>query len=136
MQSGLDVNEVSRRLERYGRNQLPQGRKRGPFMRVLTQFNNILIYVLLAAGFVKLMVGLWLDAVIILGVVVLNALLGFIQEGKAEKTLDSIRQMLSAEARTLRGEEVRMSQRRGWFLATSCSSNPVTRFPQTFASSK
>ena len=77
-------------------------------MRFLMQFHNILIYVLLAAGFVKLMVGLWLDAAIILGVVVLNALLGFIQEGKAEKTLDSIRHMLSAEARTLRGEEIRM----------------------------
>ena len=107
-QSGLEADEVSRRLERYGRNQLPEGRKRGPFMRLLTQLNNILIYVLLAAGFVKLMVGLWLDAAIILGVVLINALLGFIQEGKAEKTLDSIRHMLSAEARTLRGEEIRM----------------------------
>ena len=107
-QSGLDTDEASRRLERYGRNQLPEGRKRGPFMRLLMQLNNILIYVLLAAGFVKLMLGLWLDAAIILGVVVINALLGFIQEGKAEKTLDAIRHMLSAEARTLRGEEVRM----------------------------
>ena len=76
--SGLDTDEVSRRLERYGRNELPEGRKRGPFMRFLKQFHNILIYVLLAAGFVKLMVGLWLDAAIILGVVVLNALLGFL----------------------------------------------------------
>jgi magnesium-transporting ATPase (P-type) len=107
-QSGLDADEISRRLERYGRNQLPEGRKRGPFMRLLMQLNNILIYVLLAAGFVKLMVGLWLDAAIILGVVVINALLGFFQEGKAEKTLDSIRHLLSAEARTLRGDEVRM----------------------------
>jgi magnesium-transporting ATPase (P-type) len=106
--SGLDAGEVQRRLERYGRNQLPEGRKRGPWMRLLTQFNNILIYVLLAAGFVKLMIGLWLDAAVILSVVVMNALLGFIQEGKAEKTLDSIRHMLSAEARTLRGETVRM----------------------------
>ena len=107
-QSGLDEDEVSRRLERYGPNELPEGHKRGPLMRLLMQFNNILIYVLLAAGFVKLMVGLWLDAAIILGVVVLNALLGFIQEGKAEKALDSIRRMLSAQARTMRGEEIRM----------------------------
>lgn len=72
-------------------------------MRFLSQFNNILIYVLLAAGFIKLMVGVWLDAAVILGVVIVNSLLGFIQEEKAEKTLDSIRKMLSAEARTLRG---------------------------------
>ena len=67
-----------------------------------------LVYVLLGAGFTKLMLGLWVDASIIFGVVILNALLGFIQEGKAEKALDSIRNMLSAEARTLRGGETRL----------------------------
>lgn len=100
---GLDPDEASRRLEKYGLNRLPEGAKRGPFTRFLLQFDNILVYVLLAAGFVKLMLGLWLDASIITGVVVLNAVLGFIQEGKAEQALDSIRNMLSAEARTLRG---------------------------------
>jgi len=106
--SGLESAEVARRLEQFGRNRLPEGKKQGPFMRLLLQFNNILVYVLLAAGFVKLMVGLWLDAAIILAVVVINALLGFIQEGKAEKALDSIRNMLSAQARTLRGGQTRM----------------------------
>jgi magnesium-transporting ATPase (P-type) len=108
LQSGLSAGNVQQRLEKYGHNKLPEGRKQGPFMRFLLQFNNILVYVLLGAGFVKLMVGLWLDASIILSVVVLNALLGFFQEGKAEKALDSIRNMLSAEARTLRSGETRM----------------------------
>jgi magnesium-transporting ATPase (P-type) len=107
-QSGLHAGEVSRRLEKYGRNQLPEGRKKGSFLRLLKQLNNILVYVLLAAAFVKLMVGLWLDAAIILGVVVINGLLGFIQEGKAEKALDSIRNMLSGEARTLRDGQTRL----------------------------
>jgi calcium-translocating P-type ATPase len=107
-QSGLDATEVPRRLETYGSNKLPEGRKQGPFMRFLMQLNNVLVYVLLGAGFVKLMVGLWLDAAIILGVVLINALLGFIQEGKAEKALDSIRNMLSGEARTVRGGQTRM----------------------------
>ena len=92
----------------YGPNRLPEGKKRGPFMRFLAQFNNILVYVLLAAGFTKLMLSLWVDAAIIFAVVVLNGLLGFIQEGRAEKALDSIRNMLSAEARTVRGGETRM----------------------------
>ena len=105
---GLDAGEASARLQKYGPNRLPEGKKRGPFMRFLSQLNNILVYVLLGAGFVKLMLGLWLDAGIIFGVVLLNALLGFIQEGKAEKALDSIRNMLSAEARTTRGGETRM----------------------------
>jgi magnesium-transporting ATPase (P-type) len=80
----------------------------GPLTRLLVQFNNVLVYVLLAAGFVKLMLGLWLDAAVILGVVIINALLGFVQEGKAEKALDSIRNMLSTEARTIRGGETRL----------------------------
>jgi magnesium-transporting ATPase (P-type) len=105
---GLEADEASTRLQKYGPNRLPEGKKRGPFMRFLSQFNNILVYVLLGAGFTKLMLNLWVDAAIIFGVVILNALLGFFQEGKAEKALESIRNMLSAEARTLRGGEARM----------------------------
>ena len=107
-EKGLDAEEASVRLQKHGPNRLPEGKKRGPFMRFLAQFNNVLVYVLLAAGFTKLMLNLWVYAAIIFGVVVLNALLGFIQEGKAEKALDSIRNMLSAEARTVRGGETRM----------------------------
>jgi magnesium-transporting ATPase (P-type) len=105
---GLEANEAAKSLQKYGPNRLPEGKKRGPLMRFLSQFNNILVYVLLGAGFTKLMLNLWVDAAIIFGVVILNALLGFFQEGKAEKALESIRNMLSAEARTLRGGETRM----------------------------
>jgi magnesium-transporting ATPase (P-type) len=106
--AGLDAAEASRRLSQYGANRLPEGKQRGPLMRFFAQLNNVLVYVLLGAGFVKLMVGLWLDAAVILGVVIINALLGFFQEGKAEKALDSIRNMLSAEARTIRSRETRL----------------------------
>src|SRR5215475_2841119 len=105
---GLDAGEASTRLQKYGPNRLPEGKRRGPLMRFVAQFNNVLVYVLLGAGFIKLMLGLWVDASIIFGVVVLNAVLGFIQEGKAEKALESIRNMLSAEARTSRGGETRL----------------------------
>src|SRR5262249_45720042 len=106
--NGLEAGEASFRLHKYGPNRLPEGKRRGPLTRFLAQFNNVLVYVLLGAGFIKLMLGLWVDASIIFGVVVLNAVLGFIQEGKAEKALDSIRNMLSAEARTLGGGETRL----------------------------
>ena len=104
----LKAAEAGNRLKKYGPNQLPEGEKRGPFTRFLAQFNNILVYVLLGAGFTKLMLSLWVDAAIIFAVVVLNALLGFIQEGRAEKALDSIRSMLSTEARTARDGETRL----------------------------
>ena len=105
---GLYSADAADRLHRYGPNRLPEGKRRGPVLRFLAQFNNVLVYVLLGAGFTKLMLGLWVDASIIFGVVLLNGVLGFIQEGKAEKALDSIRNMLSAEARTLRGGETRL----------------------------
>jgi len=108
-EKGLDAAEATRRLQVYGPNRLPEGKKRGPFMRFLSQLNNVLIYVLLGAGFTKLMLNVWIDASIIFGVVILNALLGFIQEGRAEQALDAIRNMLSAEARTVRGGETRMT---------------------------
>ncbi|APA87292.1 HAD-IC family P-type ATPase [Paraburkholderia sprentiae WSM5005] len=105
---GLDATEATGRLATYGPNRLPQGKKKGPVARFLMQFHNILIYVLLAAGFIKFMLGLWLDGSVILAVVILNSLLGFLQEGRAEKALDSIRNMLSAEARVLRGGAIRL----------------------------
>src|SRR5262249_28144173 len=81
--AGLDAAEASSRLQQYGPNRLPEGKKRGPLRRFLSQLNNILIYVLIGAGFVKLMLGVWVDSAIILGVVLINSLLGFIQEGSA-----------------------------------------------------
>src|SRR5689334_1162867 len=105
---GLNTSDAAQRLAKFGPNRLPVGKKSGPFVRFLLQFNNILVYVLLAAGFVKVMTGLWLDAAIIFGVVIINSLLGFVQEGKAEKALDSIRNMLSTEARAIRDGRTRL----------------------------
>jgi magnesium-transporting ATPase (P-type) len=64
-----------------------KGNEAGPFTRFVGQFNNILVHVLLAAGSIKLMMSLWIDAGIIFSVVVLNALLGFVQEGKPASLL-------------------------------------------------
>ncbi|MFC4278007.1 cation-transporting P-type ATPase [Achromobacter aloeverae] len=105
---GLDGADAAQRLGACGPNRLPQGKKKGPVARFLGQFNNILIYVLLVSGFIKLMLSLWLDASIIFAVVILNSLLGFVQEGRAEKALDSIRNMLSAQARVLRNGAARL----------------------------
>src|SRR4029077_4387149 len=107
-ESGLKPDEVSERLKKHGPNRLPTAGKRGPLMRVFMQIKHVLIYCLLAPPVGKVLLGEWLDASVILGVVIINALLGFIQEGKAEKALDSIRNMLSAEAMAVRAGETRM----------------------------
>src|SRR5215470_6920136 len=82
-EQGLSQSEASTRLQKYGPNRLPEGRKRSTLAKFFSHFNNVLIYVLLGAGFIKLMMNVWVDAGIIFAVVILNALLGFIQEGRA-----------------------------------------------------
>ncbi len=106
-EKGLSGKEARERLETYGPNRLPQPRRRGPLLRFLSQFHNLLIYVLLGAAVVTALLGHWLDCAVILGVVLVNSLIGFIQEGKAEKALDSIRNLLSLEADVYRDGERR-----------------------------
>jgi len=95
---GLTEEEVSARLRRYGPNRLPPPPRRSPLMRFLLQFHNVLIYVLLGAAIITAFLADWIDAGVIMGVVVINAVIGFIQEGKAEKAVDAIRQFLNHEA--------------------------------------
>lgn len=99
---GLDTDEADRRLRRYGPNRLPAARRRSAWHRLAAQFHNLLIYVLLAAGAVTALLRHWVDTGVILGVVVINALIGFLQEGKAERALEAIRDMLSLKATVLR----------------------------------
>ncbi len=99
---GLCQDEVAHRLAKYGLNQLPEAKVRSPLVRFFYQFHNVLIYVLLVASAVTGMLGHWVDASVILAVVFLNALIGFVQEGKAENALRAIRQMLSPNAMVMR----------------------------------
>ncbi len=99
---GLGKEEVKKRLEKFGRNEIPKGKKRSAWMRLLLQFHNVLIYVLIAAAVITALMDHWIDTWVILAVIIVNAIIGFIQEGKAEKALESIREMLSLEAVVLR----------------------------------
>jgi magnesium-transporting ATPase (P-type) len=100
--SGLCQAKAEARQRRYGANRLPAPPRQGIARRFLLQFNNVLIYVLLAAGGVTALLGHWIDSGVIFGVVVINAFIGFIQEGKAEQALEAIRKMLSPSAVVLR----------------------------------
>lgn len=99
---GLSDAEVKRRLQQYGPNLLPAARARSLWSRLLTQFNNVLIYVLMSAVLVTALLGHWLDTAVIFAVVVIQGLVGFIQEGRAEKALAAIRHMLAPRATVLR----------------------------------
>jgi magnesium-transporting ATPase (P-type) len=99
---GLSPEEAVQRLAAHGPNRLPEAKPRGPLPRFLAQFHNVLIYVLIAAGGVTTLLRHWLDAGVIFGVVLVNAAIGFVQEGKAEDALKAIRGMLSLHAMTWR----------------------------------
>lgn len=100
--SGLDNNEAELRLATYGPNRLPDPQRRNVFMRFVVQFHNVLIYVLLVSALVTAVLSHYVDTLVILAVVVANALISFIQEGKAEKAMDAIRQMLAPRASVIR----------------------------------
>jgi len=99
---GLTGAEAARRLAEHGPNRLPAARARGPLLRFLLQFHNVLIYVLLGAAVVTATLQHWVDTGVILAVVLANAVIGFIQEGKAEAAMAAIRQMLAPHAAVLR----------------------------------
>jgi P-type Ca2+ transporter type 2C len=100
--NGLDTSTVKAHLQEYGRNEIP-GKKKTPWWkRLLMQFHNMLIYILAAAAVTTALMGHWIDTWVIAAVVLINALIGFIQEGKAEKALEAIQEMLSLEAVVIR----------------------------------
>lgn len=99
---GLSASEVQERRNKYGFNRLPEPPRRSSLARFLSQFNNVLIYVLLGAAVITALLADWVDAGVIIGVVLINAIIGFMQEGKAEKAVDAIRQILTHEALVIR----------------------------------
>ncbi|NWG45740.1 MAG: HAD-IC family P-type ATPase [Alphaproteobacteria bacterium] len=106
LRSGLDglaEPEAEARLGRLGPNRLPEAPREPALLRLARQFHNLLIYVLFAAAAISLGLGHVVDAGVILAVVILNALIGFAQEGRAERALDAIRRMIDAQATVRRG---------------------------------
>ncbi len=105
---GLDSAEVRERRHRYGPNRLKRAKSRGPIVRFLMQFNNILLYVMMGAAVITALLEHWIDTSVLLAAVIINAIIGFIQEGKAENALDAIRSLLSPRATVVRGGRQRV----------------------------
>lgn len=108
-QTGLSTGEVQKRLERYGENKLPQGKKKTMLRRFLEQFQDVMILILLAAAAVSFGVACFghdplefFEPLLILVIVVLNAVLGVAQESRAEKALDALKDLSAPHARVIR----------------------------------
>jgi len=103
--SGLSQTEAKTRLFNCGLNRLPQTPRQSSLIRFFLHFHNILIYVLIGSAVITALLGHWIDTGVILAVVIVNAIIGFIQEGKAEHAMDAIRHMLILRANVIRGGE-------------------------------
>src|SRR4051794_17208687 len=112
--NGLSEDEAQKRLARYGKNLLPEAKKKSDLLRILEQFKNPLVLTLLAAATIAVVVGItsgaemgllarFGDAIAILLIVILNAVLGFYQERRAEAALDALQKLSAPNARLRRG---------------------------------
>ena len=99
---GLSAQEARTRKERIGPNRLPSAAKQNEIRRFLRQFHNLLIYVLLCAAVLAASIGHYTDAAVILAVVVVNAIIGYLQEGRAERALEAIRAMIDPRSTVVR----------------------------------
>lgn len=102
VEQGLSSNEVEERLKKYGHNELKEEEKKSLLSKIIGQFSDLLVLILIAAALISIFVGEVKDAVVILAIVIVNAFLGIYQEGKAEKSLDSLKKMASPNAKVIR----------------------------------
>jgi Ca2+-transporting ATPase len=102
LSSGLSSAEAQARLERYGRNQLKEAPKRSPWAIFFDQFKDFIIWVLIGAAVVSGFLQEVVDAVAIIAIVILNAILGFIQEYRAEQSLAALKKLSSPTSKTIR----------------------------------
>ncbi|MBU1036873.1 HAD-IC family P-type ATPase [Patescibacteria group bacterium] len=108
-EDGLLFDEVKKRLIKYGRNELPRKKSITKLELIIDQFKSVLIYVLLFAGLFSLLFGEIVDAWVIFAAILMNAIVGFIQENKAQKALKKLRETISPQAKVLRegkGQEI------------------------------
>jgi Ca2+-transporting ATPase len=111
--SGLTATEAKARLLQYGPNELKRKKKTPPILVFLRQFLSPLIYVLLVAAIISIIVEHFIDAWVIMGVLLLNAVIGFMQEIRAERAMEALIQMAAPKARVRRDGKVKLLPTRG-----------------------
>lgn len=103
LRNGLSKEEVQERIKKVGYNELVEARKKSLFITFLEQFKDFMVLILFGATCISMLLGEWVDAIAILAIVLLNGVLGFIQENRAEKSLQALKQLAAPQVTTLRG---------------------------------
>jgi P-type Ca2+ transporter type 2C len=103
---GLTAEEVAKRIQQYGPNQLQEKKKRPAWVLFLMQFKDVMILILIVAAIISAVVGDVKDMIVILIIVIINAVVGFVQEYRAEKAIDALKKMSAAHVRVRRNKRV------------------------------
>lgn len=103
--SGIDSTTATQRLSEYGENKIAEKKKKTLLQKLLNQFTDFMILILIAAAIISGILGDMTDAIIILAIVIINAAVGFIQEYRAEKAMEALKKMAASQARVLRDEK-------------------------------
>ncbi len=102
LDSGLSSTEANNRLTKFGPNQLKEKKPVSPLKIFLSQFQDLIIWILIGAALVSGFLKEWVDALAIIAIVILNAILGFIQEYRAEKSLSALKKLSSPTSKVIR----------------------------------
>jgi Ca2+-transporting ATPase len=104
--NGLDSNEIEKRLDKYGFNSLKEKKGTSLLKMILQQFSSFIVIILIAASILSIVIGEIKDGVIIIAIVILNAVLGVVQEKKASNALDALKKMASPKAKVIRSGKI------------------------------
>src|SRR3989338_3769956 len=104
--TGLTSDGASKKLAQFGYNEIKQKKKISPLAIFLEQFNNFLVYILIGATIVSFFLKEYSDAIVILLIVVLNAVLGFVQEFRAESSIEALKSLMKQKSRVLRDSRI------------------------------
>ncbi len=108
---GLSKEEAGKRLEKHGRNEIPEKKARNPVLIFLKQFNNMMIYILILAALISFLIGHMVDVYVIVAIVVINGIIGFFQEYKAESAIRALKKMIVPHAKVYRGDLMQIDAR-------------------------
>lgn len=112
VERGLSEEEVKRRLEKYGKNKLKEKKKESLFVRFIKQFNDFMIIILIIASIVSAIIayvegsGDYIDSIIIIAIVIFNAIMGLVQETKAEKSLEALKELSAPISKVRRAGKI------------------------------
>ncbi|MEQ8155666.1 MAG: cation-transporting P-type ATPase, partial [Clostridiaceae bacterium] len=106
LKKGLTKAETEERIKKYGYNELKEKKKAALIQKIFNQLSNFLVIILILASIISISLGEKADSIVIISIVIINAVLGVVQESKAEKALEALKKMSAPNARVLRNGKI------------------------------